>query len=272
MREIEPRLRTEDLVAGCYEPASGYCNPVETAQGFARAARARGARFLEDTEVARPSSPRATASPACRRAAGAIHAPRVVNAAGLWGARVGAMVGLEIPITRVPAQDQHRELAGGGVGGRTRWSTTSSPTSTRGRSWASTSWWAASTPRKSHDLADPDRYREGVSLDESTEALVPREPSLPRPRGGAHRARLRRLLRRHAGLAPHPGPGRPRGQLRRRGLLRPRLQALAGGGPHDGRPSSPRARAPIPTSPTFRLSRFAEGKPIRGTYGDWLMC
>ena len=28
----------------------------------------------------------------------------------------------------------------------------------------------------------------------------------------------------------------------------------------------------IPTSPTFRLSRFAEGKPIRGTYGDWLMC
>jgi len=22
----------------------------------------------------------------------------------------------------------------------------------------------------------------------------------------------------------------------------------------------------------FRLSRFAEGTPIRGTYGDWLMC
>ena len=41
MREIEPRLQTEDWVAGCYEPASGYCNPVETAQGFARAARAK---------------------------------------------------------------------------------------------------------------------------------------------------------------------------------------------------------------------------------------
>jgi glycine/D-amino acid oxidase-like deaminating enzyme len=36
MRELEPRLRIDDLVAGCYEPASGYCNPVETAQGFAR--------------------------------------------------------------------------------------------------------------------------------------------------------------------------------------------------------------------------------------------
>jgi sarcosine oxidase subunit beta len=51
MREIEPRLRTDDLVAGCYEPDSGYCNPVETAQSFARAARARGARVLEGTEV-----------------------------------------------------------------------------------------------------------------------------------------------------------------------------------------------------------------------------
>jgi len=27
-----------------------------------------------------------------------------------------------------------------------------------------------------------------------------------------------------------------------------------------------------PDLPTFRLSRFAEGKPIRVTYGDWLMC
>src|SRR5215467_5484443 len=51
MREIEPRLRVDDLVAGCYEPDSGYCNPVETAQGFGRAARAAGARILEDTAV-----------------------------------------------------------------------------------------------------------------------------------------------------------------------------------------------------------------------------
>ena len=55
MREIEPRLRADDFVAGCYEPASGYCNPVETAQGFARAARAAGARILEDTAVHRPA-------------------------------------------------------------------------------------------------------------------------------------------------------------------------------------------------------------------------
>ena len=50
MREIEPRLRADDLVGGCYEPASGYCNPVETAQGFARAARAAGARILHPSD------------------------------------------------------------------------------------------------------------------------------------------------------------------------------------------------------------------------------
>src|SRR5499425_3370928 len=51
MREIEPRLRADDLVAGCYESASGYCNPVETAQGFGRAARAAGASIIEDSPV-----------------------------------------------------------------------------------------------------------------------------------------------------------------------------------------------------------------------------
>jgi sarcosine oxidase subunit beta len=34
-----------------------------------------------------------------RTSRGLIHAPRVVNVAGLWGARLGAMVGLDIPIT-----------------------------------------------------------------------------------------------------------------------------------------------------------------------------
>ena len=34
-----------------------------------------------------------------RTSRGDIQAPRVVNAAGLWGARVGAMAGVDLPIT-----------------------------------------------------------------------------------------------------------------------------------------------------------------------------
>src|SRR5262249_4830420 len=98
MHDIEPRLHIEDLVAGCYEPDSGYCNPAETAQGFARAARDRGARLLQETEargVLTDRDPR-TGGATTR---GEIRAPRVVNAAGLWGARIGAMIGVDIPIS-----------------------------------------------------------------------------------------------------------------------------------------------------------------------------
>src|SRR5882724_327158 len=98
MHDIEPRLQVEDLVAGCYEPDSGYCNPVETAQGFARAARERGARVLEETEVLNvlTDGDRVIGVNTTR---GEIRAPRVVNAAGLWGSRIGAMMGLDIPIS-----------------------------------------------------------------------------------------------------------------------------------------------------------------------------
>src|SRR5438132_1915747 len=98
MREIEPRLRVEDLVGGCYEPDSGYCNPAETAQGFARAARARGARILEETEVLAVLTEGSRVT-GVRTTRGDIQAPRVVNAAGLWAPRIGATIGLELPIT-----------------------------------------------------------------------------------------------------------------------------------------------------------------------------
>jgi glycine/D-amino acid oxidase-like deaminating enzyme len=269
MREIEPRLRTEDWVAGCYEPDSGYCNPAETAQGFARAARARGARVLEETEVLAvlTEGDRVTGVSTTR---GEIHAPRVVNAAGLWGARIGAMVGLEIPITVCrhkinivswpeavrrphpmvydfvtniytrPEMGEH--ILVGGI-----------------------------DAEESHDLADPDRYKEGVSLDESTEALARVSHRFPVLADG-------RVARGYAGcfdVTPdwHPILDRvgPEGSYTAVGFsghgfkLSPAvgdmMAALVTEGP-----------GAHPDLPVFRLSRFAEGKLIRGTYGDWLMC
>jgi glycine/D-amino acid oxidase-like deaminating enzyme len=269
MREIEPRLRTDDLVAGCYEPDSGYCNPVETAQGFARAARARGARIMEGTEVVGVLTEGSRVT-GVRTSQGEILAPRVVNAAGLWGARVGAMVGLEIPITVCrhkisivtwpdaarrphpmvydfvnniytrPEMGEH--ILVGGL-----------------------------DAEESHDLADPDRFKEGVSLDESTDALARVSHRFPVLEEG-------RIARGYAGcfdVTPdwHPILDRvgPEGFYVAAGFsghgfkLSPAvghmMAALIADGP-GGHPDL----AP------FRLSRFAEGKPIRGTYGDWLMC
>jgi len=269
MGEIEPRLHTEDLVAGCYEPDSGYCNPAETAQGFARAARERGARVLEDTEVlgVLTEGGRVTG---VSTSGGPIQAPRVVNAAGLWGARIGAMVGLDLPIivcrhkisivtwpeaarrphpmvydfvnniyTR-PEMGEH--ILVGGL-----------------------------DAEESHDLADPDRYKEGVSLDESTDALARASHRFPVLGEG-------RIARGYAGcfdVTPdwHPIMDRvgPEGSYVAVGFsghgfkLSPAVGHMMAALIAEG----PQAH---PDLPTFRLSRFAEGKPIRGTYGDWLMC
>jgi sarcosine oxidase, subunit beta len=269
MREIEPRLRADDLVAGCYEPASGYCNPVETAQGFARAARAAGARILEDTAVIGLllDGDRVRG---VRTSAGDIHAPVVVNAAGLWSARVAAMAGVDLPIhvcrhkisiVAWPEADRRphpmvydfvtniytRPELGGHilVGGL--------------------------EPEEALDLADPDRYREGVSLDESTEALSRVSRRFPVLEEG-------RIARGYAGcfdVTPdwHPILDRvgPDGSYVAVGFSGHgfKLSPAVGQMMADLITEGPGAH---PDLPTFRLSRFAEGKLIRGTYGDWLMC
>jgi sarcosine oxidase subunit beta len=43
LRELEPRLRTDDLAIGCYEPDGGYCEPLFVAAGLADAAARAGA-------------------------------------------------------------------------------------------------------------------------------------------------------------------------------------------------------------------------------------
>jgi glycine/D-amino acid oxidase-like deaminating enzyme len=170
MGELEPRLRADDLVAGCYEPASGYCNPVETAQGFARAARAAGARILEDTAAVGllVDSGRIRG---VRTGAGDIQAPVVLDAAGLWSARVAAMAGVTLPIhvcrhkisivTWPEADRQPHPMVYDFV------------TNIYTRPELGEHILVGGLDaEESQDTADPDAYKEGVSLDEATEALA----------------------------------------------------------------------------------------------------
>lgn len=269
MRELEPRLRTEDLVAGCYEPGSGYCNPVETAQGFARAARAAGARILEDTAVSGLLL-HGDRVRGVRTSAGEILAPVVLNAAGLWSAPVAAMAGVALPIhvcrhkiniVSWPETDRRphpmvydfvtniytrpelgEHILVGGL-----------------------------DAEESRDAADPDAYKEGVSLDESTDALARVSHRFP-VLGNGH------IARGYAGCFDVTPDWHP--ILDRVG---PEGYHVAAGFSGHGFKLSPAVGNMVatlivdgpgghPDLPTFRLSRFAEGKPIRGTYGDWLMC
>jgi len=269
MQDIEPRLQIDDLVAGCYEPDSGYCNPAETAQGFARAARDRGARILEEAEVLSilTTGDRVTGVKTTR---GEIQTPRVVNAAGLWGARVGVMMGLDIPIT--VCRHKINIVSWPEAARRPHPMVYDFVTNIYTRPELGEHILVGGLDaEESHDLADPDRYKEGVSLDESTDALARVSHRFPVLAEG-------RIARGYAGcfdITPdwHPIMDRtgPAGSYVAVGFsghgfkLSPAVGHMMAALVTEG-PSA------HPDLPTFRLSRFAEGKPIRGTYGDWLMC
>jgi sarcosine oxidase subunit beta len=97
LRELAPGLETADLVAAAYEPESGYADPNLTVNAYARAARQAGADIFTDTLVTgvcfagdRVSGVESTRGP--------FDAALVLNSAGPWGARVAQMAGVEAPI------------------------------------------------------------------------------------------------------------------------------------------------------------------------------
>jgi glycine/D-amino acid oxidase-like deaminating enzyme len=201
---------------------------------------------------------------------GTIETPSVVNAAGTWAARLGAIVGVDIPITVC----RHKIAL-------VAW-----PADARGPhpmvyDFVTNIYTRPETgdmilvgpldSEELHDRADPDAYREGLNLDEKTDLLARAATRFPVLERGA-------VARAYAGcfdVTPdwHPvidqtGPG---GFYIAAGFsghgfkLSPAVGEMVATLVAEGKTAADDVHA-------FRLSRFAESKPIRGTYGDWLMC
>jgi sarcosine oxidase subunit beta len=98
VRRLAPAFRTDDFELAAFEPESGYADPSGSAAAFLAAARARGARLVQEAEVQeiRTSGGKVTG---VRTSRGEFSAPVVVNAAGAWAAPVGRLAGLDLPIT-----------------------------------------------------------------------------------------------------------------------------------------------------------------------------
>jgi glycine/D-amino acid oxidase-like deaminating enzyme len=268
-RSIEPRLQTDDLTAACYEPDAGYADPAQTTQGFAGAAREMGVRVMEETTVTglRVRGDHITAVETSR---GVIETPKVIDAAGTWSNHLAKMVGVDLPITVC----RHKIAL-------VAW-----PKDARGPhpmvyDFVTNIYTRPETgdmilvgPLDSEELADradPDAYREGLNFDEKTDLLARAATRFPvLERGGVAKA--------YAGcfdVTPdwHPviDETGPQGFYVAAGFsghgfkLSPAIGDMVAGLVVDGKKPDDDVRA-------FRLSRFAEGTPIRGTYGDWLMC
>lgn len=101
LRKLEPAL-SRLMIGAAYCPMEGKINPLVATRHVHDGAVAAGARVLDRTEVL--SIRREGSGFIIETSRGPLRAGRIVNAAGAFASRVGAMLGLDIPVFGAPLQ------------------------------------------------------------------------------------------------------------------------------------------------------------------------
>ncbi|WP_295689875.1 FAD-binding oxidoreductase [uncultured Brevibacterium sp.] len=100
---LSPIISTTGLVAGAFNPEDAHCTPEAAVAGFARAARRRGVTVCKHTEVT-DIVVEDGAVTGVETSRGPIATDTVVCAAGVWSQALGAMAGVELPVTPLRRQ------------------------------------------------------------------------------------------------------------------------------------------------------------------------
>jgi sarcosine oxidase subunit beta len=98
-----PLLRTDGLLAAAFSPADGHCTPESVVLGYATGARGLGARLLTGCTVTGIET-RGSDICAVLTDRGRVATDTVVCAAGAWSRSIGAMVGVDLPVTPLRRQ------------------------------------------------------------------------------------------------------------------------------------------------------------------------
>jgi sarcosine oxidase subunit beta len=95
VRRLAPCIRTEGVAGGAFSPRDGFIRPMEIRRGYLESALRAGVERLtaEVTGISRRGDVLRVET-----SAGPHEAATVVNAAGAWAGRVGAMAGVEVPV------------------------------------------------------------------------------------------------------------------------------------------------------------------------------
>jgi len=96
-KRLSPLIEIEGLLAAAWGPTDGHCTPESVVLGYAGAARRAGARLLRGVEVSGIER-NGDEIRAVRTSAGVIRTDTVVCAAGAYSARIGEMVGVDLPV------------------------------------------------------------------------------------------------------------------------------------------------------------------------------
>ena len=103
MKDIYPLIDTKDVLGGMFHPDDGQVDPAGVTQAMAKGAKMRGAeiyRFNPVTDTTRTPS----GEWIVHTQNGDITCEYIVNCGGLWAAKLGAMVGLNLPILAIEHQ------------------------------------------------------------------------------------------------------------------------------------------------------------------------
>ncbi|MBX9469692.1 MAG: FAD-dependent oxidoreductase [Rhizobium sp.] len=101
LQALEPAL-SPAMIGASYCPQEGKINPLVATRHIQDAAIAAGAHVFDRTEVL--SIDREAGGFAVTTSRGVITAGRIVNAAGAFASRIGAMLGLNVPVFGAPLQ------------------------------------------------------------------------------------------------------------------------------------------------------------------------
>ncbi len=97
VKRLAPGIYSDDIEMAAFEPESGYADPSSCTSSLLDAARQDGAKLIQDCEALAISSS-GDRIQGVRTNQGDFSAPIVVNCAGAWAAKIGNMVGLDLPI------------------------------------------------------------------------------------------------------------------------------------------------------------------------------
>ena len=96
LRDLAPAV-SDRMLGADFVPAEGYGDPLRGMVALLRLAQSAGARLLRGAEVL--AIERCATGWSITTSKGPVTAGRVVNATGPWAARIGRMVGLDLPVT-----------------------------------------------------------------------------------------------------------------------------------------------------------------------------
>ena len=172
-----PELSVENVELACFEPASGYADPVRTVEALARSAARDGLKIYEGCRVLGIETSNGGVSSVIT-GDGEIATDVVVNATGPWGNSIGRMVGVEYPITW---SREHEAIFDAPAGFRGVPVTSDSTQRFYFRSYGPGSVLVGPGWPKAPEPADPETYDDGTDdehIGEMVPKLVRRVPAL----------------------------------------------------------------------------------------------